>query len=546
MIILDSKNQALINQSIACCKRNVTMPRPYLKNIDHIIEKPNLNHHKKGVFILHDQLNLDVWPDWVKQEKPLLIFMESRKKGEEIPHHKQKATYILSSMRHFALDCYDSGFEVLYHSTEGHFDEGLKEIMDLWEGSLTFMTPSEWGSRKRLRCVKDKCSRRVEEIPNGFFLVDPDKWIEKIEPGYRMEYFYRDMRRQTGFLMNGEKPDGGEWNYDEQNRKPLPKNHPVPEIKTFEPDEITKEVMEMIEDYFPDHFGKMKNFHYAVTRDQALELLVQFIEERLDEFGPYEDALKTDDHKLFHSQLSVYLNNGLLHPKEVCEAAILTYENGNARLNSVEGFIRQIIGWREFIRIYYEAMMPDARNANHFGFTNKLPKMYWSGKTKLKCMEQCLRPVIEDGYSHHIQRLMVLSNFSNLTETDPRELNMWFWFAYVDAYEWVELPNVLGMSTYADGGVLASKPYVSSGNYINKMSDYCKNCHYSVTKKTGEKACPFNYLYWNFVDKQRDTFNDSGRVNFMVNMFDNKKTENEKAEIRESTEKFLNKLERES
>jgi deoxyribodipyrimidine photolyase-related protein len=238
------------------------------------------------------------------------------------------------------------------------------------------------------------------------------------------------------------------------------------------------------------------------------------------------------------------MNNGLLTPQEVCERALKAYSNGEARLSSVEGFIRQILGWREFIRIYYEAMMPEVRDANHFGFTKKLPEKYWSGKTKMKCMEQSIRPVIEEGYSHHIQRLMILSNFSNLTETDPRELNRWFWLAYIDAYEWVELPNVLGMSTFADGGVLASKPYVSSGNYINKMSDYCKHCEYSVTKKTGEKACPFNYLYWNFVDKQRETFNSSGRVNFMVNMFDNKKSDQQKQEIRESTTAFLTKLNR--
>ena len=344
--------------------------------------------------------------------------------------------------------------------------------------------------------------------------------------------------------MDGDNPEGGDWNYDDQNRESLPKGHPVPDVPAIEPDGITKEVMEMVEEYFPDHFGKISHFPYAVTREQALELLENFIEHRLDEFGPYEDALKTGDHKLFHSQLSFYLNNGLLLPAEVCEKAVTAYEEGNARLNSVEGFIRQIIGWREYIRIYYEAMMPDVRNANHFGFKEKLPEMYWTGETKMKCMEESIRPVIEEAYSHHIQRLMILSNFSNLTETDPRELNRWFWFAYADAYEWVELPNVLGMSTFADGGVLASKPYVSSGNYINKMSDYCKNCEYSVTKKTGEKACPFNYLYWNFVDKQRETFNDSGRVNFMVNMYDNKKSDEDKEAVKKSSELFLKKLKR--
>jgi len=520
------------------------MPRPYLQNIDRTIEKTDFKNYESAVFILHDQLNLDAWPEWVKKYKPLLIFMESGKKGREVPHHKKKAVYVLSSMRHFALECADKGYDVFYHSTPGHFDDGLKTILSMFDGQLTFMTPSEWDTRERLRSVAKEFESRVEEIPNGFFLVNADNWKEKIEPGYRMEYFYREMRRNTGYLMNGNEPEGGDWNYDDQNREKLPKNHPVPEIKRFEPDQVTSEVIEMVNDYFPDSFGHTDEFGYAVTREQAVELLDQFLKERLDEFGPYEDALKLGNPTLFHSQLSIYMNNGLLLPREVCEAALDRYHQGKARLNSVEGFIRQIIGWREFIRIYYEAMMPDVREANHFGFENKLPAMFWTGETKMKCMEQSLKPVIDEAYSHHIQRLMILSNFSNLVETDPRELERWFLTAYADAYEWVELPNVLGMSTFADGGVLASKPYVSSGNYINKMSDYCKHCEYSVTKKTGEKACPFNYLYWNFVDKQRETFNDSGRVNFMVNMFDNKKSDQEKREIRESTDRFLTSLER--
>ena len=520
------------------------MPRKYLHQIDNHVDKPDLNQHEKAVFILHDQLNFQAWPQWIAEEKPLLIFAESREKGNELPHHKMKAIYVLSSMRHFALECAENGFDVLYLSLKGHFDVAIKDVAERFEGDLFFMTPSEWDSRQRLRKASEEFGDRITEIKNGFFLANPEDWTDKIEPGYRMEYFYRDMRRKTGYLMDGEKPEGGEWNYDDQNREKLPKNHPIPEIPEVEPDEVTLEVMEMVQAYFTNHFGKADHFPYATTREQALELLDVFIDERLDEFGPYEDALKTGDHQLFHSQLSLYMNNGLLLPTEVCEKALKAYSNGNVRLNSVEGFIRQIIGWREFIRIYYEAMMPDVREANHFGFTKELPEMYWTGETKMKCMEESIRPVINEAYSHHIQRLMILSNFSNLTETDPRELNTWFWLAYIDAYEWVELPNVLGMSTFADGGVLASKPYVSSGNYINKMSDYCKNCSYSVTRKTGEKACPFNYLYWNFVDKQRDTFNDSGRVNFMVNMFDNKKSVEEKKAIRESSEWFLKNLKR--
>jgi len=519
------------------------MPRPYLKEIDSCIKMPLLSSYDQAVFILHDQLNLQRWPDWILKKKPLLIFMESGEKGRELPHHKKKAVYILSSMRHFALECAEAGFPVHYHSTDGHFDDGLRDILSEFAGTLYTMTPSEWDTRERYLSVKADFNNRFEILPNTFFLADAGKYKDEIRPGYRMEYFYREMRRQTGYLMNGDLPEGGEWNYDEQNRKPLPKNHPVSQIPAFEPDDITTEVIRMVDEYFPDSFGHTDQFVYAVNRNQALQLLDDFIKKRLAEFGPFEDALKTGNSTLFHSQLSVYLNNGLLLPEEICEAALQAYEKGEVPLNSVEGLIRQIIGWREFIRIYYEAMMPDVRKANHFGFTGKLPDLYWTAETKMKCLNECVQPVIDQAYSHHIQRLMVLSNFSNLTQTDPHDLHLWFLSAYADAYEWVELPNVLGMSTFADGGVLASKPYVSGGNYINKMSDYCKSCSYNVKEKTGEGACPFNYLYWNFVDKQRETFSDSGRVNFMVNMFDKKK-QVEKEDIRESSEKFLKKLKR--
>lgn len=516
--------------------------RLFLSQIDNRISEPDVNRHNKAVFILHDQLNLDVWPSWVRNEKPLLIFMESAAKGKSLPYHKKKLIYLLSSMRHFALECAEAGFPIHYHSTEKYYDGGLKEILSEYEDlDLMFMTPSEWDSRERLRSVRGEFSDWVEEIPNNFFLADPEEYEERVKDGWLMEYFYREMRRKSGYLMNGENPEGGEWNYDEQNREKLPKDHPIPAIAETEPDEITKEVIKMVEEWFSDHFGESENFTYAVTRRQALYRLNEFIDERLDEFGPYEDAMAQGKYDLFHSQLSVYLNNGLILPKEVCDKAEEAYENGKARLNSVEGFIRQIIGWREYIRVYYEAMMPEVREANHFNFTNKLPEMYWSGQTKMNCMSECLKPVMDQGYSHHIPRLMVLSNFSNLTETDPGELNHWFHLAYVDAYEWVVLPNVLGMSTFADGGVLASKPYVSSGNYINKMSDYCKHCEYKISKKTGEDACPFNYLYWNFIDNQRETFTKNGRANFMVNMFDKRSKEDKKA-IRKSSEKFIKSL----
>ncbi|TVQ66124.1 MAG: cryptochrome/photolyase family protein [Balneolaceae bacterium] len=524
------------------------MTRPYLTEIDRKIPETKLSGFTAAVFILHDQLNLDAWPGWVKNEKPLLIFMESGEKGMEIPHHKTKAVYVLSSMRHFALECHRQGYPVFYHSTKGHFDDGLAELINQMpaEGVIWFMTPSEWDTRERIRATSEKNPSRFKEIPNGFFMADPEQWKAKIKPGYRMEFFYREMRRQTGYLMSGEEPAGGSWNYDEQNREKLPQEIVLPKIEKFAPDPITREVMEMVDEYFPEAFGRMDHFSCAVTRKQALKVLDQFIRERLDLFGPYEDALLAGNSELFHSQLSVYLNNGLLLPHEVCERAVKAWEEEKVRLNSAEGLIRQIIGWREFIRIYYEAMMPGIRDANHFGFTETLPDLYWTGDTEMNCLRESLQPVLNQGYAHHIQRLMILSNFSNLTETDPRELNRWFWIAFTDAYEWVELPNVLGMSTYADGGILASKPYVSGGNYIHKMGDYCKQCRYDVNKKTGPDACPFNYLYWNFVDKQRETFNQSGRVHFMVNMYDNRKSEEEKKAIRASSEIFLKELKRET
>lgn len=519
--------------------------RSYLKEVDAVINQTDPGDYDRAVFIMQDQINMDVWPEWIRDEKPLLIFIESFQDQNELPFHKKRLIYLLSSMRHFTVECHKAGFPVYYQSVESHFEVELDQILDQYEDlNLWYMNPSEWGSRERLQELGDTYGDRISQIPNAFFFADPEEWKEKIEPGYRMEYFYRDMRKQTGYLMNGEEPEGGEWNFDEDNRESLPSGYDVPEPTLFKPDDLTREVIEMIEDKFPDHFGNSDNFRYAINRKQALQSLEEFIDVRLADFGPYEDAMASEEPLLFHSGLSPYMNNGLLLPWEICERAIEAYhKNEEVPINSVEGLVRQILGWREFVHIYYEAMMPEVRETNYMNFKESLPEMYWSGETQMNCMRESLKPVIEQGYSHHIQRLMVLSNFSNLTKTDPRNLNDWFRFAYVDAHEWVVLPNVLGMSTFADGGVLASKPYVSSGNYINKMSDYCKSCAYSISKKTGEKACPFNYLYWNFVDEQRDAFQESGRNSFMVNMYE-KKSKEDKEAISNSTENFMEQLKR--
>lgn len=504
----------------------------------------DVREHRQAIFINHDQLNLAVFPQDILAKKPLLIFVESFAYASFIPHHKQKLVYMLSAQRHFAIACYQLGYPVFTQFTWGFHADAIREMLEQYpQLTITAMQPSEWDSRSRLAQVKQAMGDRLEIIPNTFFMASLAQFRHKINRNYRLENFYREMRKITGYLMQDSKPEGGKWNYDKDNRKSLPKNIKIPPLIQFSADPITAEVIDLVNDYLPHNFGRLTGFNFAVTRSQALELLTDFVERRLANFGIYEDAIKVGEPFLFHSVLSLYLNNGLLLPQEVCEAAISAYEAGKAPLNSVEGFIRQIIGWREYIRIYYEAMMPEVRHSNHFGFTYDLPELYWSGNTDLICLKDAVAHVLNYGYSHHIQRLMVLSNFSNLTFTTPQALNHWFWFAYVDAYEWVELPNVLGMSTFADGGILASKPYIAGGNYIHKMSNCCQQCPYDVKQKTGDRACPFNYLYWHFVDRHREVFMENGRVSLMTQMYD-QKDETEKTAIRTSAEKFITNLPR--
>lgn len=524
----------------------ITSMRPFYYHIDQRITKKTVQDYSRVVFILHDQLNRSVWEDWLdKSGQTLYMFIESREKGKELPHHKKKVVFILSAMRHFALELERDGYPVCYDSTPDHFDDRLREWISTSQAEYLWMEPQEWDTQKRLKNLEAEFSDRITRVASRFYLADASEWTGRIAPGFRLETFYRDMRKKTGFLMDGDKPAGGEWNYDEENRKSLPKTEQPPDRTRYSPDPVTVEVMEMVEKWFPEGWGHTEGFDLAVTREEALSLAGEFFAQRLSKFGPYEDAMAFGRSTLYHSVLSIYLNAGLLLPQELCDRAEQAYRSGKAPLNSVEGFIRQILGWREYVRIYYLAMMPEVRKANHFHFSRPLPEAYWNGSSEMTCLDESLKSVYEQAWSHHIPRLMVLSNFANLTQTDPYELHLWFWFAYADAYEWVELPNVLGMSTFADGGVLASKPYVSGGAYIHKMSDYCSHCRYDIKQKTGSDACPFNYLYWNFVDQQRETFSSSGRVNFMVNAFD-KKPETEKEAIRESSKTFIEHLPRHS
>ncbi len=497
------------------------------------------------IFVIQpDQLSLAKIKDADISGLDAILFCESYDAYRRLPFHKQKITFELSCQRHFAQECEDEGFEIVYLQGDDMPDQQIRNwLHDNREAELFLFEPSEWNAKETFSKLETDFNGRVSVLDNPFFMAEAGKWKDKIGEGYRMEYFYRDMRRDTGYLMDGDKPEGGDWNYDKDNRKKLPKGHKPPAEIRFEQDDITSEVAEFVADNFPDAFGKAEEFNYAVTRKEALKAADDFFENRMELFGPYEDAMAEDERLIYHSGLSMYINNGLLTPEELCDRAEAAYREGNAPIQSVEGFIRQIIGWREFIRIYYLAMMPDVKTANAFKFQKGIPQFFWDGKTKMRCVQAAVLSVIDTGYTHHIPRLMVLSNISNLTESDPHELYLWFWYGFVDAWDWVVLPNVLGMSTFADGGVLASKPYVSSGNYINKMSNHCSSCAYSVSKKLGEKACPFNYLYWNFVGNHEEAFEENGRVSFMVNMY-RKKSDEEKKQIREQSHAFIEGLER--
>jgi deoxyribodipyrimidine photolyase-related protein len=335
-----------------------------------------------------------------------------------------------------------------------------------------------------------------------------------------MEHFYRLMRRKTGLLMDGDQPVEGRWNFDAENRKPAGDDLFLPQPLRFAPDPITREVLDMVAARFPDRFGTLEPFWFAVTREEALAAFDHFLKAALPRFGDYQDAMLAGHRFLFHAVISPYLNAGLLDPLELCRAVEAEWRAGRVPINSAEGFIRQIIGWREYVRGIYWWRMPGYERENALDAHRPLPAFYWSGETKMACMAACIGQTRDEAYAHHIQRLMVTGNFALLAGIDPHELHRWYLAVYADAYEWVELPNTMGMSQFSDGGLLASKPYAASGAYISRMSDYCGNCAYDVKAKEGPKACPFNLLYWHFIARHRTRLLRNPRMAQMVRTWD--------------------------
>lgn len=436
-----------------------------------------------------------------------ILMVEVPRETTYVGHHKQKLVLILSAMRHFADELRREGISVRYTQLDdpdngGSFTGELKRaITELEPDRVVVTEPGEWRVLEEIIAWPDDFGIPVQVRKDDRFFATRDRfaaWADSRRQ-LRMEYFYRELRRETGLLMEGGKPVGGQWNFDPENRKTLPKNTNPPTRKFFPPDGQTKDVMALVERLHPENFGTVDNFDWPVTRNDALTLLDEFTDFVLPNFGDYQDAMKQDNAFLYHSLLSPALNIGLLTPAEVCRRAEAAYKNGTVPINAAEGFIRQILGWREYVRGVYWTYMPEYAASNALNAVRPLPWLYWSGETDMNCMRSAISDTRQYAYSHHIQRLMVTGNFALLAGVRPAEIEEWYLAVYADAFEWVELPNTHGMAIFADGGKLASKPYAASGAYINRMSDYCRYCRYDVKNKEGDDACPFNYLYWDFL-----------------------------------------------
>lgn len=473
--------------------------------------------------ILGDQLSRPISSlKNIDPSRDTILMCEVWEEATYVKHHKKKIAFLFSAMRHFAEELRRDGYKVSYTKLDD--PDNAKSFMGEIERALaggsydrivvTF--PGEYRVLEDMHTWEKRFGLPVEIRSDDRFLATPEDfsaWASGRKQ-LRMEFFYRDMRRRYNILMNGDEPEGGQWNYDPENREPPKGDIQIPPPFRVQRDPVTQDCIDLVAKRFPDHFGDLEPFHFAVTREDALEVLDHFIKVRLENFGTYQDAMLQGEAWMFHSHISFYLNCGLLSPHEVIIKAQEAYEKKVAPLNAVEGFIRQILGWREYVRGLYWLKMPDYARENYLEAQRPLPWLYWSGETKMNCMRQCVTETKQNAYAHHIQRLMVLGNFALLAGLNPDHVNEWYLIVYADAYEWVELPNVTGMILYADGGILASKPYAASGAYINRMSDYCKKCSYRVTKKNGPEACPFNYLYWDFFLRHEKEFKANPRLAF--------------------------------
>jgi len=497
--------------------------------------------------ILGDQLNLQLTGlRDIKIETDIVLMAEVGAEVTYVKHHKRKIAFLFAAMRHFAEALRGNGVFVIYRRLDdpdngGSLEAEVKRAIAAHKISKLVVTmPGEYRLLEIMKRWQSSLGITVELREDDRFLCKLDRFANWADGRrqLRMDFFYRDMRRDHNILMDGDEPIGGKWNFDSDNRQPPKAGMVIPPPLQFAPDDMTTEVLGLVATRCADHFGDLDDFGFAVTRQQALAVLNHFIEQRLPDFGRYQDAMLLDEPWVYHSHIGFYLNAGLLLPAEVIATAENAYHQGHAPLNSVEGFIRQILGWREFVRGIYWLKMPGYANLNFFEAERDLPEFFWTGDTKMLCMAQAVDATRKYAYAHHIQRLMVLGNFALLAGIAPSQVNEWFLIVYADAYEWVELPNVSGMVLFADGGYLASKPYAAGGAYINRMSNYCRDCHYKVSLKNGAAACPFNYLYWDFLIRNRVKLQDNARLGMMYRSLD-RMDEMKIAAIRDDAGQFL-------
>jgi deoxyribodipyrimidine photolyase-related protein len=468
---------------------------------------------KRFLFLFSFQLHPDYLSTFqFQKDKDVLVFVDSDDQWTSYRFHKQRLLLHLSSVHHYVEALKQEGYHVEFLRSKT-LSESLLRYPDLYAFQPTNRYEKNWLTSHP----------KITLLPDPLFLISNQEWLTLLPEGkpHKLDPLYRQFRLRFNILIEKGKPIGGQFSFDKENRKPASSNLSFEPPMFFAPDMTTLTIASDIENRFSGHPGQLASFQYPVTRHEALLSFDHFLTHRLPTFGDYQDAMIDHLPWMSHSLISSSLNLGLLAPKEVIEGAIRTYEKGWASLASTEGFIRQILGWREYVRGIYLVSDDSYLHRNALNHHQPLPSFYYDGQTDMTCLHTTIQETIDHGYNHHIQRLMVLSNYASLASVDPFELNRWFNEMYIDSSEWIVAANVIGMGSYADGGFMSTKPYVSSGAYIHKMSNYCTSCTYKVEMKTGEKACPFNILYWDYIDRHQETFKQNPRMSMMVNVWKN-------------------------
>ncbi len=471
--------------------------------------------------VLGDQLSTGLAGLRGRAPGDTVLMAEVAEEATYVRHHKQKITLTFAAMRAFSAELAGQGAQVRYvriddpgsaGSVVGELERALAECGPF--GGVVITECGEWRLQAALEAFAARCPLPVAILADDRFLCSRDdfaRWASGRRE-LRMEWFYRDMRRRTGLLMDGDQPAGGRWNFDAENRKRLPAGIRVPRRRRFAPDAIAREAIADVARLYPDHFGSLDAFGWPTTGAQAREALEHFLSDALPLFGDWQDAMATDEPFLWHSLVSTSINLGLLDPLEVCRRAEGEWRQGRAPLNAVEGFVRQILGWREFVRGIYWLKMPEYARRNALDADRALPWLFWTGETDMVCVRETVIAARDHAYAHHIQRLMVTGNLMMLLGVHPDAADDWYMTVFADAYEWVEMPNTRGMATFADGGIVGSKPYAASGAYIKRMSDHCGGCRYDPGVRTGEGACPFNALYWDFLIRSQKRLAGNARM----------------------------------